>query len=393
MKRRHLKILIINQYYPPDTAATAKVAKTLTKALSKNFSVTVLSGRPSYNPDEYHPRYLLRRVIEKNVVIERVGSTGLSRHRMQSRIINYLSFLCLSFFRALMIKADAVVSMTDPPLACIVAALVAKLRKCAFVYSIQDLHPDMALASGMIQHGLLAMFWEKLHRQVLKQANLVIVLGEDMRQRVLSKGIYPGKIKVIRHGAPTIRSLPSPSHSIAREIQCDFPFAVIHAGNLGFYGAWETLISAAKLVEREGIGFVFVGDGAAKTFIQEMALGCNNVRFLPFRPVEEVPHVLSAGDMHIVTVRRGLEGMVVPSKLYPILAAGRPVLAVVSKESDVAKIVTRNKCGIVAAGATTQPFCPVDRKDNFTIEKSSIYASLTRPWETNHFTYDNSDEN
>ena len=131
-------------------------------------------------------------------------------------------------------------------------------------------------------------------------------------------------------------------------VRCGFPFVVLHAGNLGFYGAWETLIGASRLLDAENVGFVFVGEGAAKPLIEALADGCPRVRFLPFWPVEQVPYVLAAPDIHVVTVRRGLEGVVVPSKLYPILAAGRPVLAVAPEASDVARIVTRYGCGVVA---------------------------------------------
>jgi glycosyltransferase involved in cell wall biosynthesis len=123
---------------------------------------------------------------------------------------------------------------------------------------------------------------------------------------------------------------------------------LVHAGNLGFYGAWQTLIQAVRALENEGVGLVFVGEGAMKPQVEEMAAGSSAIRFLPFRPASEIPLVLSSGDMHVVTVKRGLEGVVVPSKLYPTLAAGRPVLGVAPEESDVVRIVRRAGCGLSA---------------------------------------------
>jgi glycosyltransferase involved in cell wall biosynthesis len=102
------------------------------------------------------------------------------------------------------------------------------------------------------------------------------------------------------------------------------------------------------MLESEGVGLVFVGEGAMKQQVQTMAAGCNAVRFLPFFPASEVPRVLSSGDMHVVTVKRGLEGVVVPSKLYPTLAAGRPVLGVAPEECDVVRIIRRSGCGLAA---------------------------------------------
>jgi glycosyltransferase involved in cell wall biosynthesis len=140
--------------------------------------------------------------------------------------------------------------------------------------------------------------------------------------------------------------MPEPSDPTVQEIRCGFPFVAMHAGNLGFYGAWDTLLKAAEILRNENAGLVFVGDGANRAQLQASVNGASNVRFLPFRPVEQVPHVMMAGDIHIVTIRRGLEGVVVPSKLYSILAAGRPVLAVAAAESDAARIVRESGCGI-----------------------------------------------
>jgi glycosyltransferase involved in cell wall biosynthesis len=135
---------------------------------------------------------------------------------------------------------------------------------------------------------------------------------------------------------------------VAQEIRGDFRFVLVHAGNVGFYGAWQTLISAVRMLENEGVGLVFIGEGAMKSQVESMAEGCRAIRFLPFRPAGEIPLVLSSGDMHVVTVKRGLEGVVVPSKLYPTLAAGRPVLGVAPEESDVVRIIRRTGCGIAA---------------------------------------------
>jgi glycosyltransferase involved in cell wall biosynthesis len=267
---------------------------------------------------------------------------------MRRRLTNYLSYLMLAIPRALTINADVILAMTDPPMAGIAGALVASLRRRPFLYNIQDLHPDMALASGLVRPGPLVSLWEKLHCWALRRADRLVVLGDDMRERVIAKGVEPGRVVVVRTGATIPETLASREHSVVQEIRCGFPFVVLHAGNLGFYGAWETLIAAARLLDREDVGFIFVGDGADKPAIKALSSSCHRVRFLPFRPPEEVPCVLSAADAHVVTVRRGLEGMVVPSKLYPILAAGRPVLAVAPENSDVARIVARSGCGVIA---------------------------------------------
>ncbi|MBI3669960.1 MAG: glycosyltransferase family 4 protein [Acidobacteria bacterium] len=343
-----MHILLLNEYYPPDISATAKMAAMVAEALAERHRVTVLAGRPSYDPSERHPYYFLRREVHGNITVERVGSTTYPRFRMRGRVSNYLTYVSLAVPRALAIRADVVLAMTDPPFAGIVGAMVAKLTGRPFVYNIRDLYPDMALGGGIVRPSRWVDGWENMHRRALRHAARVIVLGEDMRDRIVAKGVDPARVAVVRDGVALPETVPPATDPVAQEIRCGFPFVLLHAGNLGFYGAWDTLTRAARLLQSDGVGLVFVGDGAVRPQIEASAAGCTAVRFLPFRPPQQIPCVLAAGDLHVVTVKRGLEGVVVPSKLYPILAAGRPVLAVAPEHSDVVRIVRRTGCGIAA---------------------------------------------
>jgi colanic acid biosynthesis glycosyl transferase WcaI len=345
---RSVHVLLLNEYYPPDTSATAKLAAQFIEPLAERHRVTVLCGRPSYDPTERHPPYLLRREVRGNLVIERVGSTAFPRFQMRRRVSNYLTYLALAVPRALAIQSDVVLAMTDPPIMGIAGSIVARLTGRPFVYNIRDLYPDMATGGQIVRPGKWIERWERMHRKALRSAARVIVLGEDMRDRILAKGVDPARIAIVRDGVFVPETLPSPDNPIAREIRGDFRFVLVHAGNLGFYGAWSTLIRAARLLESEGVGLVFIGEGARKPEIEAEAAGCRAVRFLPFFPAQDLPSVLASGDLHVVTVKRGLEGVVVPSKLYPLLAAGRPILGVARGETDVVRILTRTGCGVSA---------------------------------------------
>jgi colanic acid biosynthesis glycosyl transferase WcaI len=343
-----MHILLLNEYYPPDTSATAKIAAQVAETLAQRHKVTVVAGRPSYDPDEFYPFAFLRRDTRNGVIVERVGSTVYPRHRMRRRVSNYLTYLALAIPRALVIRPDVILAMTDPPIAGIAGAFVARLARRPFVYNIRDLYPDMAIGGDIVRKSWWVDCWEKMHRSALKRAARVIVLGDDMRERILAKGVAPERVVVVRDGTSFPASMPVQDDPIVREIRCGFPFVALHAGNLGFYGAWGTLLKAAEILRNENAGLVFIGDGANRAALEAAASGAPNVRFLPFRPVEQIPHVMMAGDVHIVTVRRRLEGVVVPSKLYGILAAGRPVLAVADAASDAARIVVESGCGLTA---------------------------------------------
>ena len=125
-------------------------------------------------------------------------------------------------------------------------------------------------------------------------------------------------------------------------------FRSVHAGNLGFYGAWNTLVTTARHLANEGVGLVFVGDGAQRPQIEEAAVGANNIRFLDFFPANKIPSVLAAADAHVITIKRGLEGVVVPSKMYGILAAGKPILSVAPKEADAVSLGVQRGFAVAA---------------------------------------------
>jgi colanic acid biosynthesis glycosyl transferase WcaI len=344
---RPLHVLLLNEYFPPDTAATANHAALVGTALAERHDVTVLAGRPSYNPVERHRAYLFNREQQGNLTIERVGSTAFSRVRMTGRLSNYLSYLALAIPRALAMNPDVMLAMTDPPIEGIIGASIAKFLGRPFVYNIRDLYPDMALAGGILHRGFWSDMWEQSHRRALQQAARVIVLGDDMRERVMEKGVDAARITVIRD-AVALPEITAVTTAIVREIRAGFRFVIVHAGNLGFYVAWQTLVGAARMLESQGVGLVFIGEGSMKKQIQEAAQNCRNIRFLPFFAESDIPAVMAAGDLHVVTVRPGLEGVVVPSKLYNILAYARPILAIATEKAEITRLVQHYACGIAA---------------------------------------------
>jgi colanic acid biosynthesis glycosyl transferase WcaI len=365
-----MRILFLNLYFPPDTSATAKSAESMVKRFAQTHEVTVLCGRPSYDPTERRPWKLWQteRLSSKTspsmgetvgiptaFTVIRVGSTDYPRIEMNRRILNYLTYAKLAVWRAFFIPCDVILAMTDPPFNGIVGALLSVLKRKPLIYDIQDMYPDMAVAGSIVQPGLLTRFWERLHRWTLRRAARVIVLGEDMRARVIAKG-PPGfdsaKVFIVRSGVdipPPGSSVPSPLNpEVTRAIRGNFRFVLLHAGNLGFYGAWDTIIAAAHTLENENIGFVFVGDGAERSRLENLAAGMSNVHFLPFFPSPDIPSVLAAPDAHIVTIKRGLEGVVVPSKMFGIIAAGKPIVAVAAPQSDVATVGAQHGFAICA---------------------------------------------
>jgi colanic acid biosynthesis glycosyl transferase WcaI len=336
-----MRILLLNLYFPPDTSATAKMALAVAAPLSQNHEVTVLCGRPSYDPTERRPWRISQTEELGQIRVIRVGSTDYPRFQMRQRLLNYLSYVALAVPRTLLLRCDVVLAMTDPPFQGIVGAFVALLKGKPYIYNIRDLYPDMAVGGALVAPGVLARIWERLHRWALRRAAGVIVLGDDMRARIIAKGVEAARVAVVRDGADIpSAALPPPAvdRDVIGAIRGDAKFVLLHAGNLGFYGAWDVLLSAARQLANDNVRLVFVGDGAQRVVLEASASGMANVTFLPFFPAAKIPSVLAAADAHVITIKRGLEGVVVPSKLYGILAAGKPIVALAPGETDVATL-------------------------------------------------------
>ncbi|HZC66262.1 MAG TPA: glycosyltransferase, partial [Candidatus Dormibacteraeota bacterium] len=196
-----MRILLMNLYFPPDTSATARMALSVAGPLAMRHEVTVLCGRPSYDPTERRDWRISQTEKMGLMRVIRVGSTDYPRFNMKKRVLNYLSYVALAVPRALFVPCDVVLAMTDPPFQGIVGAFVATLKRRPFVYNIRDLYPDMAVGGRLVAPGMLARVWEAMHRWALKRADCVIALGDDMRARIVGKGVDPSRVVVVRDGA------------------------------------------------------------------------------------------------------------------------------------------------------------------------------------------------
>src|SRR6202167_1841945 len=195
------------------------MAAMVAEAIAQRHQVTVVAGRPSYDPEEHYRFAWVRKTIRNGVTVECVGSTDFPRHQMKRRVANYLSYLALAVPHALAQRTDLVLAMTDPPIEGIAGALVAGLQNRPFVYNIRDMYPDMALGGDIVNAGPWVTRWENMHRWALRSAARVVVLGDDMRARIISKGVDPAPVVVVRDGTGAAGPQPPPHDPITQEIR------------------------------------------------------------------------------------------------------------------------------------------------------------------------------
>ena len=343
--RPRLHVLVLNEYFPPDTSATAKNAALVVEALAERHRVTVLCGRPSYDPTERHPPYLLRREVRGNLAIERVGSTAFPRFRMKRRVSNYLTYLGLAVPRALTIRCDVVLAMTDPPIEGIAGAFVARFpggrssttfATCIPTWPLEE--TSFAREAGRALGNAASV--GPAARRARHRA------GRRHARAHFAKGVDPARIAIVRDAVPFPETLPLPiipwsARFAANSVLCWSTRAI-----WAFMARGRRCFRPREMLEPDGVGPGVYRRGRQERQNRSDGARCRNVRFLPFRPADEVPYVMAAGDLHVVTVKRGLEGVVVPSKVYTILAAGRPLLAVATDKTEVARFAERDGCGL-----------------------------------------------
>lgn len=347
-----MHILILNQYFHPDVASTGQLLTELAEDLARYHRVTVVAGRPSYAPsEEQQAAGLVAADRQGDVIVLRTWSTTFARQSMVGRLANYATYLSSCLLGALRAgPPDVVVAMTDPPIVAAVALLTARIRQAPFVYVNQDIFPQVATVLGRLRIPIMRRLLDFLNKALRRRATRLVVIGRDMLERLLEQGALSDKIRVIPNWADgsLIRPIEGPS-AFRRKQRWDGRFVVMHSGNVGLSQDLETLLEAADLLrDLDDLTIAIVGDGASKAALRERAsrVRLQNVTFFPYQPKSALSDTLGAADLHLVSLKRGLAGYIVPSKVYGIMAAGRPFIAAVERGSEVARIAEEFQCAV-----------------------------------------------
>jgi glycosyltransferase involved in cell wall biosynthesis len=344
-------LLFINQYYWPDHSSTAQHLTDLAESLAaEGHEVHVLCSKRGYRPGgEAQPVHETRR----GVTIHRVGATSLGRRSLWRRYADYLSFYALAGIKALTSpRFDAVVTLTTPPLIGLLGTLLRRLRGSRHVVWSMDLHPDASLALGMMaRRSPIVRLLAWLSDRVVRSADRVIVLGDYMADRITAKGVRPARVARIPVWSrrDEVYPLPRDGHPLRTELGLADKFVAMYSGNLGLAHRFDEMLEAARrLRHRDDIVFLFVGDGPrlAEVRAAKEAEALDNVRLLDYFPREQLHASLSAADVHLISMRPEMAGIVVPGKLYGAMASGRPALFVGPDHCETADAIRAASCGL-----------------------------------------------
>ena len=346
-----MRFLFINQYYAPDYAATAQqLADLCEKLASLGHEVHVLTSRAIYDGRQLE---LPEEEVLNGVHVHRVGLASTGRERIRQRLMGYLSFYVKAFAKINFLpKPDVVVTLTTPPMISLLGTWLRLVKKTRFVYWVMDVYPDIAIHAGVLKRmGPTRTVWSALGRLSYLTANRVIVLGEDMKSVIGRKGNNAHKTDVINSWSSGKEVFPVPAEENSfrqQHLKAD-AFCLMYSGNAGTCHAFEGTIAGIKsLAGDSSVHFSFVGGGKQIPRLkEELGSQKENVAFLPYQDRKDLALSLSAPDAHLITLQPRYDGLLVPSKMFGIMAAGRAVLFAGSEQNEIARIIRAAKCGLV----------------------------------------------
>jgi glycosyltransferase involved in cell wall biosynthesis len=344
------KILFINRYFYPDHSATSQLLGDLAFDLaSRGQDIHVITGSQLYGD----PRASLPgEETILGVHVHRVRTSRFGRAKLWGRMIDYLTFYLGATWRLLRMvhPGDVVVAKTDPPMMSVPAAWAVKLKRGVLVNWVQDLFPEVATTMEVYGVRFAAPMLKRLRNQSLRSGRTNVVLGEIMAERLRDEGIPPGQITIIENWADgdAIQPINKNDNPLIHEWGLDGKFVLGYSGNMGRVHEFKTMIDAAEKIQAlEEIAFVFIGEGIARRWLESEVVkrGLTNVQFHPYQAADRLQWSLSVPDVHFVSLRPTLEGLIVPSKFYGIAAAGRPIIHIGDPDGEIARILEREQCG------------------------------------------------
>ena len=310
----------------------------------------MLASQSRYKPGEPRPPAY---EVHEGVHIHRVPATSLGRRGTWARMTDYLSFYAGALVKAMLLpRYDAVVTLTTPPVIGLIGTVLKRFKKTRHVYWSMDLHPDASLALGrMSPKSLLGRSMSWLSGFVYRHADQVVVLGPYMADRIALKGVPSERIATIPVWSQRDEIYPTPrdANPMRKALGLEGAFVAMYSGNLGLAHSFDEFIEAARrLRDRPNIVFLFVGGGPRLEEVKAARdrEGLENIRLLDYVPRAQLQASLAMADVHLISMRPEMTGIVVPGKLYGAMAAGRPAVFVGPEHCEPADTIRDAGCGI-----------------------------------------------
>jgi len=344
---------MISELYYPEETSTGHVLTKLAEGLADRYSVHALCSQPTYSSRGTRAP---ARETRNGVAIERVWGLTLNKDVLWQRLLNASTISTSIFMRALtrLERGDVVLVVTTPPLLPIVTVAACKIRGASCVLIVHDVYPDVLIAAGMARSDAWGVrLLRALTRWLYRTVDRVVVLGRDMETVVARKlgSDQAGKIAVIPNwgDVDVVRPAPKRSSPMAQKLDLSSRFVVQYAGNMGRTHGMEDVMEAARRLRSENVHWMVLGSGAKRPWVEAYVVreGLRNVTVDGIRSREDQQDFLNACDVSIISFTPGMAGVSVPSRMYNSMAAGKPIIAVADADSELARVVTEERIGVV----------------------------------------------
>ncbi len=320
-----------------------------------------MAGQP-LTVEAVRSKGIFSRETRNGVQILRANGTHFRPRRFAGRAANYLTYFASAAVASLFVHPpDIVVSLTDPPIVGLLALATARRTGAKFVFWCNDIFPEVAVLLEDFQSPLVNSSLDRVNRYLISHAELIVSIGARMKRRLVEeKGADASRVETIHYWADCEAISPAPrDNAFARAHGLVDKFVVMHSGNVGASQNLEMIIDAAdRLRDRSDIVFAIVGDGVKRPALAEMARArsLTNLRFFPYQPKESLEQSFGTADVFVVSLKAGIEGYIVPSKLYGTLAAGRPYIAAVDPSAEPADVARDHRCGLLVTPGDVDAF-------------------------------------
>lgn len=349
--RHGMRVLFINRYFHPDISGSAQLLTELAEDLAaKGAAVTVVTGNTAYFDEGAR---FPASDVHQGVRVVRVGLIRFDRSTILGRLADYALFYIAAFWAAVRLgKQECLVVLSDPPFLSVLAVMIRWLTRTNTVSWLHDVYPDIAVRAGVLPEGWVARLLRRVAIGSLNAMDMTVVLGRCMESHLLRGGLARERVVTIPNWADgaQIQPVDPRQNDFLKTYGLEGRFVVMYSGNFGVVHDIETILGLVRHTrDLPNLRFCFIGEGHQKKQLIAAAdrEGWEHVLFLSYQPKSTYRHSLSAADIHLVSLRNNMAGLCVPSKLYGILAAGRPTLFIGPEQSEAAELIRESQCGFV----------------------------------------------
>ena len=344
-----MKVVLVSEFFYPYKTSTQKILTELAEDFVEyGLEVDVLTTKNAYREEKQD---LGKYEIYRGINIKRVFSTEGNRDSKIGRLLNYITFTTSVFFNLLFKKNyDKILFVSNPPLVPFIGYLIKKLRGKNYIYLVHDIYPDVAEKLGVIKKGsIISKVMNYMNKKIYTNAERIIALGKDMKRVIADKGVDEEKIEIVTNWADSrVNYEKEVDKNFYKKYRLENKFNILYTGNISKVHAIDTIVEVAKILKNEeNIMFTFVGDGNRKQDLIKLKEkeDLRNIQLENYMFGEEYNNLLNCANLFITTLQQGIEGLGVPSKTYTYMSVAKPLIAIMSENSEIGSMVNQYNLG------------------------------------------------